>query len=114
MTRVQILLFAVLVLGPLFSLLMRGVQRRLAGEAPRALGTEAPSVPAPLRTLPVPATVAVAGPRDTLRGSATGRVVTSAAAGGRVPSSLGSHREVRRGIVLMTVLGPCRALEPCA
>jgi hypothetical protein len=114
MTRVQILLFAALVLTPLFSLLMRAVQRRLAGEAPRALGPEAPSVPAPARTLPAPATGAVAGPRDTLRGRATGMVVTSAAAGGRAPSRLGSHREVRRGIVLLTVLGPCRALEPCA
>lgn len=28
------------------------------------------------------------------------------------PSRLGSLLDVRRGIVLMTILGPCRALEP--
>ncbi len=27
-------------------------------------------------------------------------------------SRLGSSQEVRRGMVLMTILGPCRALEP--
>jgi hypothetical protein len=112
MTRVQMFLFAALVLAPLFSLLMRAVQRRLDDQVPRAPGPEAPSLPAPVRTLPAPATGAVAGPCDTPRGRATGMVVTSAAPGGRAPSRLGSHREVRRGIVLITVLGPCRALEP--
>lgn len=109
MTRAQVLIFAALVLAPLFGLLMRAVQRRLEGEAPRDLGPDAPSVSAPAQT--PPATGAGAGPRDT-RGSATGMVVaTPAAAGGRAPSRPGSHREVRRGIVLMTILGPCRALE---
>jgi hypothetical protein len=108
MTRAQGLLFAALVLAPLFSLLMRAVKRRLEGEAPRDRGPDAASVAAPART-PPPA--AGAGPRDTPRGAA-GMVVASAAAGGRAPSRLGSHREVRRAVVLMTVLGPCRALEP--
>jgi hypothetical protein len=30
----------------------------------------------------------------------------------RPPVQLGSRQEVRRGLVLMTILGPCRALEP--
>jgi hypothetical protein len=30
----------------------------------------------------------------------------------RATSRLGRLREVRRGIVLMTILGPCRSLEP--
>jgi hypothetical protein len=30
----------------------------------------------------------------------------------RAPVGLGSRQDVRRGIVLMTILGPCRALEP--
>jgi len=91
---------------------MRAVKRRLEGEARRDLGPEAPSVPAPVRMPTAPATGAGARPRDTSRGRATGMVVTSAAAGGRALQRLGSAREVRRGIVLMTVLGPCRALEP--
>jgi hypothetical protein len=110
MTRVQVLLFAAIVLTPLFSLLMRAVKRRLEGKAPRDLGPEAPSVPTPVR-LPIPPARAAARPRDTSRNRATGMVATSAA-GGRALSRLGSEREVRRGIVLMTVLGPCRALEP--
>jgi hypothetical protein len=30
----------------------------------------------------------------------------------RVPMRLGSRQDVRRGMVLMMILGPCRALEP--
>ena len=30
----------------------------------------------------------------------------------RAPGRLGSLRDIRRGIVLLTILGPCRALEP--
>jgi hypothetical protein len=30
----------------------------------------------------------------------------------RVPMRLGSRRDIRRGVILMTILGPCRALEP--
>jgi hypothetical protein len=30
----------------------------------------------------------------------------------RPPMRLGSRQEVRRGLVLMTILGPCRAFEP--
>ena len=112
MTRVQVLLFAALVLAPLFSVLVRAVKRRLEGKAPRELGPEAPGVPAPARTPPALATRAGAGPRDTPRRRATETVVTSATASGRASSRLGSHQEVRRGIVLMTILGPCRALEP--
>jgi hypothetical protein len=112
MTRAQVLLFAALVLAPLVSLLMRAAKRRFGGEAPRDLESDALSVPAPVRMPPVPATGAGARPRDLSRGRATGMVLTSAVAGGRGLSRLGSAREVRRGIVLLTVLGPCRALEP--
>jgi uncharacterized protein YqfA (UPF0365 family) len=30
---------------------------------------------------------------------------------GAMPGRLGSHRDVRRGLVFMAILGPCRALE---
>jgi hypothetical protein len=112
MTRIQVLLFAVFVLAPVFGVLMRAVGRRLKGEAPRDLGPAAPSIPVRLRTQPPTTTGARPGPRGRARGIvASGMVVTSVAAGSRPPSRLGSRREVRRGIVLMTVLGPCRALE---
>ena len=111
MTRVQVLLFAAFVLAPLFSLVMRAAKRRLEGEAPRGLGPEAPGVAAPARTPPPPATGAKAEPRGTAHGGASGTVMAPVALSGRAASRLGRHREVRRGIVLMTVLGPCRALE---
>jgi hypothetical protein len=116
MTRIQVLLLAAFVLAPLFSLLMRAVKRRLEGEAPRGLGPEAPSIPVRAGTSPAPTAGSGAVPRATSRGRAggmvaSGMVATSAAAGGQVPFSLGRHGEVRRGIVLMTVLGTCRALE---
>jgi len=38
-------------------------------------------------------------------------VVPPVATRRRASSPLGSLQEVRRGIVLMTLLGPCRALE---
>jgi len=112
MTRLQVLLFAALVLAPLLSLVMRVVKRRLAGEAPRAAGPQAPSVPIPSPPLRVSVPRAGAGPGETPRGRATGTVVASGTTAGRAPSRLGSQWEVRRGIVVMTVLGPCRALEP--
>jgi hypothetical protein len=112
MTRAQVLLFAALVLLPLLNLLMRAVKRRLKGEALRGLGPEAPSLPAPVRMPPAPTTGEGARSHNPPRGRATGMVVASAVAGGRALSRLGNAREVRRGIVLMTVLGPCRALEP--
>jgi hypothetical protein len=111
MTRVQVLFLVSLVLAPLFSLLMRAVKRRLEGEAPRDLGPQPASVPAPARTPPAPAIGRGAGPRDIPRARATGEVVTSTPASGQAPSGPGARAEVRRGIVLMTILGPCRALE---
>lgn len=39
------------------------------------------------------------------------RTRRSPAPGPRRPRALGSLADVRRGIVLMTILGPCRALE---
>ncbi len=111
MTRVQVLLFAALVLAPLFSVLVRAVRRRLEGEAPRDLGP-APSVVPRVRTPPLPALATAPGSRATPRGAALGVAVAPAAADERAPSRLRGRREVRRGIVLMTVLGPCRALEP--
>jgi hypothetical protein len=111
MTRLQILFLVALVLAPLVSLLMRAVKGRLEGEAAREPGPEAPSGPAFVRTPAAPLTEAGAGPGDTPHGRATEMVVASPAAGVRMPTRRGSHRDVRRGIVLMTILGPCRALE---
>ncbi|HEY7364553.1 MAG TPA: hypothetical protein VIE37_10630 [Methylomirabilota bacterium] len=105
MTRAQVLLFAALVLAPLFSLLMRAVKKRLAGQAPPDLELEAPSVPAPGQKPTAPVIGVGARPRDTPLRRATAMGATAPAAGSRLG-------EVRRGIVLMTVLGPCRALEP--
>ena len=112
MTLKQILILAVFVLVPLLNVLVRMLRRRLAAPAPQQSEPQAPETPARVRTL--------SSPRGPRRGEA----------GGILPSvpqpplaevlwtrrrpkvRIGSEREVRRGIVLMAVLGPCRGLEP--
>jgi hypothetical protein len=109
MTRTQILIVAALVLAPLFSVLMRAVRRHLEGDRPRDLEPGARNAPAPMRpppAAPVPAPVLHA--RDTPRGRMAGTAAETKVMGGR----LGSHGDVRRGLVLMAILGPCRALDP--
>lgn len=112
MTLEQVLLFAALALAPLFGALVRTVRRRLEGETPGDLEPEAPSVPPRVRTPPAPATGTAAGSRESPPAAVRGMVVAFAAADRPAPLRLSSHREVRQGIVLMTILSPCRALEP--
>jgi hypothetical protein len=108
MTRTQVLLVAALVLGPLFSLLMRAVMRRLESGRSRDLEPGPPSLVAPGPSPRAPAPAPVLHARDTPRGGELESVAETRA----MPGRLGSHRDVRRGLVLMAILGPCRALEP--
>jgi hypothetical protein len=108
MTRAQILLLAALVLAPLFSLLWRAVMRRLEGDRSRDLESGAQSRPALVLSPPAPAAAPAVHTRATPRSSGTGIGVETRA----VPGHWGSHGEMRRGLVLMAILGPCRALDP--
>ncbi len=105
MMRLPLLLLALFLVVWLLSLFLHSLRKRGQSEARWAGAPQAPPVrprkPTPLpprvmapRTPPVPAVA----PLGVLHQ--------------RPPSRLGSPREVRRGMVLMTILGPCRALEP--
>jgi hypothetical protein len=107
MTRTQVLLVAALVLAPLFSVLMRTVMRYLEADRPGSLEPRARSVPSPGSSPPAPVAAPVLHARDTPRG----RVIETVAETRAMPGRLGGHRDVRRGLVLMAILGPCRALE---
>ena len=108
MTRTHVLLLAALVLAPLFSLLMRAVMRRLEAERSRSLEPGPPSLLTRVLSPAAPASVASLHDRDTPRS----RVTAIAAETRAMPGRLGRHQEVRRGLVLMAILGPCRALDP--
>jgi hypothetical protein len=112
LTPEQLLLLAIFLLVPLLNLTARWLRRRLARHAPpsreaEAVAEQAGAPPPPRsrrgtagpgpppeqpRRRPPPAPPAP-GPR-------------------RRPGALGGPRGLRRAIVMMTILGPCRALEP--
>lgn len=105
MTRLPLLLLALFLVVWLLSLFLHYLRKRGPSEARRAGAPQAPPVrphqptPRPPRVMaPRAPPVSAVTPRDALHP--------------RTPSRLGSPREVRRGMVLMTILGPCRALEP--
>jgi hypothetical protein len=127
----QLLILAVLILFPLFNSVVSWLAERSKQLSPEAGVPEAQEKPAPriIRTPPVPARQEP-GPRVLVRpppaalparpGEAQRR---KRAAPLRAPEPtsmrrgpdrwrIASHSEARRAIVLMTLLGPCRALEP--
>jgi hypothetical protein len=110
-------------------LLMSVLVERLKGRQRQASREVKPTVPpVPVRA-PLPVPPRVVGPR---RPREEGRLkapsadaVAEESRGAPLPMGapprvrfprahvyVGNRREVRRGIVLMTLLGPCRALEP--
>ena len=103
MTRQQLLILLGAVLVLLINLVTHALRRWGAGKAPQVPPRghrPPPAVVEPRRAQEEPST---APPRlavspDRPRQRSRGR--------------LESRRAVRRGIVLMTILGPCRALEP--
>jgi hypothetical protein len=110
MTGEQLLILVVLGLVLLSNVVARLLRRWISGEAARpresdvSEGTQAARRPPPVtrprrppvapETSPVPRAAPRVAPRPRRR------------------APLGGRRAVRRGIVLMTILGPCRALEP--
>jgi hypothetical protein len=111
MTRDQLLILAGLAFVLLINFITRLLRRRREREAPRGIEPETPRSPPRAHRLPssvVEPQRARAGPQD----APLPLAVPPYAARRRARSSLGSLREVRHGIVLMTILGPCRALEP--
>lgn len=108
----QILLLLVFVLVPLFNLLVRWLQRRAREQQrpgpaePRAADPMARELPAPMppRARVIEPALPREGPRQAPPASRPKPVVRRA-------GPLGGRAAVRRAVVAMTILGPCRGLE---
>lgn len=105
-----ILLMIVFILVPLIKFVMQRVRRRLEDQIPEEesvtqIRWQAQATPAPLPT-----------PRashNRVRELQAPIVLTPLARSHFTKRSLlGTSRDVRRGIILMTILGPCRAFDP--
>jgi hypothetical protein len=103
MMRAHLLLLALGVGMWLLTVFLTAWRKRRQREATPDGGTQAPPVLPRARPLQPPLGVASRG----LSVSAGRRVAPFASARARK----GSLRELRRGIVFMTILGPCRSLE---
>ncbi len=102
----QLLFLVLFVLIPLFNILRRVLTKR------------PPPVPAPVRVEPMPA---LPPRRELLPVPALAHPPARETTAERRPAPVAEPRrrkpylhssDVRRGIVIMTILGPCRALEP--
>lgn len=106
----QIVLLIAFILLPLLNFVMQRIKRRLKSQAPQE---------EPVAQIRRPAQ-ATPAPPPTPRASRN-RVHESQAPTISTPLSrshftkralLGTSRDVRRGIILMTILGPCRTFDP--
>jgi hypothetical protein len=88
--------------------LMRAVMRYLESDRPRDLEPGARTAPTRVLSPPAPAPAPVLHARDSPRVRVTATGTETRAMHGR----LGSYGDIRRGLVLMAILGPCRALDP--
>src|SRR5688572_15840637 len=110
MTRAQLLILVGMAVILLINFVRRMLKRRVEGEASRRRESEVSGIPRPSRQPPP-----IVAPRrfDEASGALPpSRAVPRVAPRPRHRAPVGSLRAVRRGIVLMTTLGPCRALEP--
>jgi len=110
MTREQLILLAGVALALLLNFI-RGMRRRRAGgDASRRRESDVSERPRPARRTPP-----VVAPRRLPTAPATTPLPVAmprVAPRPRARAPLGGLRAVRHGMVLMTILGPCRALEP--
>jgi hypothetical protein len=103
----QLLFIAFFVLVPLLNFLARLLRKRLPAPPTPEAEPEAPAmtVPPPRVLLPVPEPV-----RPAARGPRAAEVVAVARRRRKPPRVRAA--DARRGVALMTILGPCRAVEP--
>jgi hypothetical protein len=111
MTREQLLILVVLAFVLLINLVARVLRQWVKGDAPRGIEPETPPIPPRGHRLP-PAVVRSRRAREGSHSALLPLTVPPSAARRRARMPVGSLRAVRRGIVLMTILGPCRGLEP--
>lgn len=107
----QILFLVVFIALPLLNLLFQRIKRHFEAKLPEDeswpdMAPEAQEIPQPLREPRM-------FRRDRLHEIQAPRVSTSLPRRNLATKlTLGSRQEIRRGIVLMAVLGPCRAFDP--
>ena len=88
------------------------IRTRLEGKAPATIEPEAPEAPPRVRIPSPPLASAPIEPREGPMGAPLPAAAPPATIRRQTRAPVGNLRDVRRGIVLMTILGPCRALEP--
>lgn len=109
-TLEQIVLLIVFILLPLFNFVMQRMKTRPKSHTPKEepaapIRRQAPATPAPPPT-PRASRSRVHGPQaPTISTAISMSHVTKR-------SLLGTSRDIRRGIILMTILGPCRTFDP--
>ncbi|MEX0805169.1 MAG: hypothetical protein WD688_17880 [Candidatus Binatia bacterium] len=108
----QILLVIIFILAPLMSFILQRVNGRLANQLPR----QEPEEPMRRQSRVVLTAAPPAAPSLASTRAPRARVPTISVSRSQrrfsKTSLLGSPRDLRRGIVIMTILGPCRANEP--
>jgi hypothetical protein len=105
-----ILLMIVFILVPLIKFVLQRVRKPVESETPT--DKSAPDTPGRAQATPAPPPTPRAS-RNRVRESQAPIVLTPLARSHFTKRSLlGTPRDVRRGIILMTILGPCRAFDP--
>lgn len=109
----QIILLLAFILVPLINFIIQRVRRRLEHEIREE--ESVPQIRRQAKAIPTPALPpAPRASLDQARGSQGPTVSTRTATTSHITkrSLLGAQRDVQRGIIIMTVLGPCRAFDP--
>jgi hypothetical protein len=102
----QLLVLIAFILFPLLNLVLRRMQRRFEEQPP----SEPPPQPAPRTYEMTPRLDVVASSREQARPPAVAEPPSRKSQSAN-RSLFGNRRELRRAIILMTVLGPCRAAD---
>jgi hypothetical protein len=103
----QLLILLAFILVPLINWLLQRMQRRFQGQARR---TQPPRESAPRTYAPPPVEV-VTSARERVRTPDLLEIARPAGRQLRKRSLFRNRRDLRRAIILMTVLGPCRAAD---
>jgi hypothetical protein len=106
-----IFILILFILLPLLNLLFQRAKRRSEGKHPEDVS--GPKVAQRAQAIPPQPPEPRISPRDRLHGLQAPTVSTPLPRRRSVKRlTLGNRREIRRGIILMAVLGPCRTFDP--
>ena len=112
MTPKDRFLLLLLVLAAFSSVILPWLRQRIAAQMPREIEPEALEAPRQVKRPPVSPARAPSMYREGPRRVPLPAVAPPGATRRRARWPVRSLGDARRGIVLMTLVGPCRALEP--